>query len=276
MKRDEQNERDREERRQERLARKRAVFKQLAKEVVGSTSWALDNSVETKDMGQLHPSAAAMLFVREALAEYQIPDLKLRYAGMKRWGTGEPGDTRIKDGVITIQAEICSQSGVRQYCDIPVVVHGGRMVTPEILLHNGEPRVLAQSTFDDLIHRGDVHKAAPERKNMFVPPHEQDRAGSDLKTQLSNQGDWTQVTRKAQLEHEGLDPAERDRSQYLSPGQAVSAAHEISLTNRGGGHTTIPAGSSGKIIRDMFGDDTCYYVEFDKFGKAPVNRGDLK
>lgn len=266
-------------RRQERLNRKRTVFKQLAREVVqGNTRWNIDDAAELEtrsvDTG-VHPSVAAMQFVRDALSDYDIPSVKLRYTGMKRMGTGRLGDTSFQDGVITVQAELASLSGIKQFIDVPVIVRAGKMVYPEVMLHNGSPRVMAQSTFDDLIEQVNIYELEPERKNMFVPPSD---SGGSGRMRIRTQESWLRSAAQlgASDTPSHLDPAERDRSGHLKPGQTVTVANELHVVNRGGGKLHVPAGSKGTIIRDMFGDDSCYYVELNEFGKAPICRKDLK
>lgn len=262
-----------------RKARKQAVFKQWAKEVSAKPQWSAsgvnDDGLETRAIGTMHPSIAAMQFVKEALSEYNIPGVKFRFAGMRHVGTAAQGDT-LRNGVITIQAELSSTSGVRQYVDVPVIVNAGRMIYPEVLIHNGQPRVLAQSTIDDLVHRGDVQKVSLDRTNMFAPPNKTP-AG---KPSIAHQGPWTSVTAAANdsdpSEQAHLDPAERDRSDYLAPNQSVSLANEVIMGLRGGTRIRMPAGTKGTVVRDMFGDDSIYYVDVEGFGKAPIARKDLK
>lgn len=270
---------DHEAQRQARLERKRTVFKQLAREVVqGNARWNMDDAseLETRSVDSgVHPSVAAMQFVRDALSDYDIPSVKLRYSGMKRMGTGQLGDTGFQDGVITVQAELASLSGVKQYVDVPIIVRAGKMVYPEVMLHNGSPRVMAQSTFDDLIEQASIYELEPERKNMFVPPS--DGPAGVGRMRVRTQESWLRAAQLGTSEAPShLDPAERDRSAHLQPGAVVRTANELHVVNRGGGKTHVPAGSKGTIIRDMFGDDYCYYVELEKFGKAPICRKDLK
>lgn len=253
---------------------KRTALQAALNAHAGRTQWALGDNVETKAIGQLHPSAAAMTFVREALSEYDIPEMKLRYAGMKRGGAEGGATHKIQEGVITIQAELKSLSGVRQYVDIPVLVHQGHMVYPEVLLHNGQPRVLAQTTFDDLIAVGDIYRGETDRKHMYAVPPE---AGAlTTKPRPATQGAWTEVRKHAAVQDRThLDPAERDRSAYLMPGQKTKTAHEVAITDRGGIVTKVPAGTAVTIVRDMFGDDSCYYAEIEGYCAAPLNRKDL-
>lgn len=241
----------------------------------GKAQWSLSDDVETKSLGRLHPSAAAMSYVREALSEYAIPDFKLRYNGMKRFGGETAGSVRINEGVINIQAELKTQSGVRQYVDIPVIVHGGKMVYPQILVHEGIPRVMAKSTFEDLMAAGAITRAdGSNRKHMYAPPG--DKEGGALKTRTVSQGDWTSVQRHAAAEPSYLDPAERDRTGYLAPGQKVHTTHEVAITDRGGAVTKVPSGTEATVIRDMSGDGEWYYVDLEGYGLSPLGRASLK
>jgi hypothetical protein len=124
-------------------------------------------------IGGQHPGAAALTLVRRALASFHVPSVALRFIGMKR--TSGRDAFVMDEGVVTIEATLTSLSGPKRTVDIPVVVHAGRALMPSILIDSGLPRILAQSTFDDIVGRGEFRAVVPDRTNMFSPPSDSDR-----------------------------------------------------------------------------------------------------
>ena len=126
-------------------------------------------------LGNQHPGAAAILIVRRALSEYEIPtEVDLRYHGIKR-ASGH-GAYNVDEGIVFVQATLHSISGPRHHIDIPVIIREGRVLAPSILLHEGSPRILTQHTFDDIIGRGEFTAKMPDRPTMFAPPPDKDAA----------------------------------------------------------------------------------------------------
>lgn len=127
------------------------------------------SSIEKTPLGDMHPGLAATTLVREALGQFKIASgVDLRYTGMKR--ISGSGAHRLTDGIVWVQANLRSLSGARHYVDVPIIVHDGHMVHPEVLVHEGQTRVMAQSTFDDIIGRGESYRRSPERKHVYSPP----------------------------------------------------------------------------------------------------------
>lgn len=149
--------------------------------------WDLSEA-ETKLLDDRHPGVAAVAFVREALSEFTIPSqVKVEYSGMKR--SSGHGAHALTDGVILVKAELRSLSGARHYIDVPVAVLDRQMVYPEVLVHQGRTRVMAQSTFDDIVKQGESAQGELDRKNMYSPPpdeHDAARIRSMPKTPRIN------------------------------------------------------------------------------------------
>ena len=140
----------------------------LMREAAG---WNLSKEDDVEDgqpIGGQHPGAAALLLVRQALAEYSIPtEVDLRYHGIRRAvGHGAFG---MNEGIVFVQATLHSMSGPRHHVDIPVIVRQGRALAPSILLHNGNPRILTQNTIDDILSLGEFTAQIPDRPHMFAP-----------------------------------------------------------------------------------------------------------
>lgn len=115
-----------------------------------------------------HPGAAAILIVREALSQFDIPSqVEVTYKGMNR--LSGHGQHHLTDGLINVQASFKSLSGHKHQIDVPVIVHGGYMVFPEVFVHQGQTEVMAQSAFDDMLQRGNVYEKMQDRLNMYSP-----------------------------------------------------------------------------------------------------------
>lgn len=330
--------------RDKRQAIRREFFGDRLKRALGldkrADSWELsDLELDVMPLGDTHPGISAVMYVREALADFDVPSqVHLTYTGMKR--KSGSGAHRMKDGVVWVQAAFRSLSGVQHFVDVPVMVHAGHMVSPEVLVHNGQPRVMAQSTFDDIVGRGEVYRSEKDRKHMYCsPPNEADAARNrqrepypttstgmfsvtaalrgyhrqadiseeqERKYEQEWQGERSPESVLEEVEfllrthgrgsrdllkirdalraqlglgrqaNKGLDEAERHDDDRHAPGAEVSLANEVVLKSRGGGTRTVPAGTKGCVLRDMFGTGDVYYVEFADGCKAPVNKGDLK
>ena len=167
--------------RNQRKAARREMFGDRLKKALGvdkraADTWNIqDSDLDHSPIGDAHPGIAAVMYVREALGEYDIPSqLHLVYTGMKR--KSGSGAHHLRDGVVFVNASFRSLSGVQHNVDVPVMVHDGHMVHPELLMHNGRPRVLAQSTFDDIVGGGEIFRPQQDRKNMYsAPPAIKDR-----------------------------------------------------------------------------------------------------
>lgn len=245
-------------------------------------------------IGAQHPGAAALLIVRQALAEYRLPtEVELRYQGMKR-ASGHSGFA-MDEGIVFVEATLHSMSGPQHHVDVPVIVRGGRILAPSILIHNGNKRVLAQSTFDDIIGMGEFKVSIPDRAHMFAPPPDRDAASRPRKqvpllrpgmfsVQPSRQliagavrgfyePDVTGVLENGSLgkdvpgaEQSHLDVGERPTSGMLAPGAKVRLKTKATARDRGGVAYDVPRGSRGTVLRDVDGANWAYYVRFEELG----------
>jgi hypothetical protein len=290
------------ERRQRRRARKqRELFDHIPTELRGRTKYAgmVDDAAGFKKeaangwdlqedpegvykIGGQHPGIAAVLLVRKALAEFDIPTpMNLRFAGMKR-NVGKP-PYHIEDGHIVIRAELMSLSSVRHWIDIPVVVRNGRMLHPAVLLHNANPRVITQHTLDDILKQGEVMVRGPERRTLYSPPseHKLNRPRLPLVQPglFGTQPGRTDI--RAALKGRTAAPEHRDRAEMpstesLCSGKEIKLANEVEVRDRGGVVYTLSSGTAGTIVRDIEGDDRRYYVNFPSEGfRAPIFAEDI-
>lgn len=164
-----------------------------------------DDSLERRPVSEHgHPGAAALMLVREALSQFDLPSqVDVEYKGMKR--LSGHGQHNLRDGLIEVRVAFSSLSGAKHHIEVPVVVHAGYMVFPEVFTDDhGNVSVMAQSAFDDMLKQGDVHRRMQDRANMYSPhiTHtvniEEPVVGSGM------------FSVHAEVEHEGANPEDPD------------------------------------------------------------------
>lgn len=130
-------------------------------------------------VGSQHPGTAALLIVREALADFNLPTkVDLEFKRLRR--VSGHGAYAMDEGEVWVGATLVSVSGPRHYIEIPVMVHQGRLLSPGVLVHQGNPRIIAQGTFDDILGSGEFTAKVPDRKNMYAPPPEHGHASREV------------------------------------------------------------------------------------------------
>lgn len=67
-----------------------------------------------------------------------------------------------------------------------------------------------------------------------------------------------------------LEPAERDKAQQFHIGEEVKLTKGQLLRNRGGGTDTVPKGTTGRVVGDMFGDGLTLKIVFDSVSDQPM------
>lgn len=92
----------------------------------------------------------AVVLAREIFDNYELPSRpKLSYSGIRDGKTAAQSSS-LTDGVVTVFAEFRTRTGVLVGIDLPIEIRNGEFVEPSVIVHNGSPRVIAQSTFDDI------------------------------------------------------------------------------------------------------------------------------
>lgn len=129
---------------------------------------AYGRSVDNK-----HPGAVAMVLAREVLSQYMLPPYDVHYAGIdRRKGAGAYGTT---EGRVDVEVLLRPPTDIREPLTLPFRVVNGRMLEPSVLVYRGQPRVITQNTFDDILGRGNVFKRQlPNRSSMFGVPSRHD------------------------------------------------------------------------------------------------------
>lgn len=114
----------------------------------------------------------AVELVRDVFDKYNLPAMpKLSYSGL-RGGRTAANSSKLVDGVVTVHAAFRTSSNVQIGLDIPIEIVNGEMLEPSVIVHNGSPRIIAQSTFDDIVERNTHFENMPVRE-MYSQPIDQ-------------------------------------------------------------------------------------------------------
>lgn len=117
----------------------------------------------------------AVAMVREILDSYRLPGQpKLSYSGL-RGGKTAQNSSRLQDGVITVNASFRTYSNVSVSFDIPIEINNGELQEPSVIVHDGLARIIAQSTFDNIVERNTISDMLPVRE-LYSSPMEPDIA----------------------------------------------------------------------------------------------------
>lgn len=150
-----------------RREQKRAMAKEAA-DALWSIRQKPSENVMGEPVGSSFPGAAAVKVADRLLKQYRLPMYTLRYLASKR--VGGYGQHGMTDGCVMLSLELKSPSGPSRIVDLPVFIHQGNVLEPSTLLCDGTPRVIAQSTFDDLINDRVFMTPDTARKHMYSPP----------------------------------------------------------------------------------------------------------
>lgn len=149
--------------RKNRLARRDARAGEI-KKLAGGFSRARHDAVTTQNVG---PKAIDM--VKSVLSNFILPaGPALSYSGTRK-ARFVPTTSELDDGVVTVHAALKTHSGVGIEFDIPIEIRAGQLMEPSVLVVNGAPKIIAQSSFDDIVHMNSIHDPVHARE-MFAPP----------------------------------------------------------------------------------------------------------
>jgi hypothetical protein len=153
-------------------ARRAARLEKMEK--VGDAITSFKNKLNKKITSQnIGPQAVAL--VREVFTNFKLPmPPHLGYSGLRQAKVNE--DTNgLENGVVTVHGEFKTASGVNVGFDVPVEICDGKLLEPSVLLVAGAPRIIAQSTFDNINRMNSAYEVMPVR-DMYAPPLDDDRA----------------------------------------------------------------------------------------------------
>lgn len=201
------------------------------------------------------PQAIAM--VRQIFDAYSLPNRpKLGCSGVR--AARLASNNKVDAGVITVHAEFRTKTGVNVGIDVPVEVRGGELIEPSVIVFNGSPRVIAQSTFDNVVASNTFHEQARIRSMYSAPlPVEQS------KRELENRRDQTRVNKglfSASVNRRALRDAMAGRTAQMAP----PSGQELETPDAPPGPRTVATWEDGTgEPEDGFGDYSATKVCFD-------------
>jgi hypothetical protein len=111
----------------------------------------------------------AVLMARQLLDGYHLTSQpKLSYSGL-RGGKVASHSSKVEEGVVTVHASMQTASSINVAFDIPMEIVAGEILEPSVLIYNGFARIMAQSTFDDIISNNTLKETLPVR-DMYSAP----------------------------------------------------------------------------------------------------------
>lgn len=254
-------------------AKKAALYSSLAGTFVKSASGGLTK----QNLG-----TKAIDYVHSYLSEFALPGTpKLSYMNARVASSVDSYD--VDSGTIVVAATMHTPSGIRVDFDVPLNIINGQFLEPSMIVVNGEPRVLAQSTFDSLMQSCSIYDIKPDRK-LYSPPSE---TSSRLILRRPSSGMFNTTTfrqlvssksyksdditdgcvilhetssRSAGMFDDSLDPGE-SHSSRATEGHGT-LAEELEVKDRGGVMYTYPKGTKVTILRDHTGDGEQCVVRF--------------
>jgi hypothetical protein len=123
-----------------------------------------DERLTTQNAGLM-----AVAMARELFDNYRLPTQpKLSYSGLRNGKTAR-NSSKLQDGVITVHASFRTFSNVVVDLDVPFEIHEGKLLEPSVVIHNGAPRIIAQSTFDHIVENNTAFDTLPVRE-MYSQP----------------------------------------------------------------------------------------------------------
>jgi len=273
--------------REKRLQRRAARLAGIQK-YAGSvfTPFYRTNRLTTQNVGP-----AAMEFVRSVLAEYAIPSMPLlSYSGTRK--ANIDGNIDIIDGVVTISASMKTPSGIGVAFDVPVLIRGGEMQEPSVIIYKGVPRLLSQSTFDSIVADNTIidryparsmYSAPDENVGTHKPPVRRNRGNvfsfsasrdairsaialggyrRSYESEIGMGGNASVERAVNKLACDSWDPAERGVGSVHSSSNVRKLKRDITVKDRGGVAHVYKAGSEVTLLRDLDGTGKYFVAQF--------------
>lgn len=233
-----------------------------------------DDKITTQNAG-----VKAVAFVRDILNAYRLPGHpQLSYSGVRN-GRTAANSSRLTDGVVTINASFKTYSNVGISFDVPIEINGGKLQEPSVIVHDGQARIIAQSTFDALVERSTIQDTLPVRELYSSPmPHQiaKDLYANRIKQPRLNRGMFSVSANSENLRRAmrgqkiaQMPPMSDNKPQLVETkhDDAASASIHIfsdgtkiyDMPNAGYAHITMPDGS--QEVLGPGGTDNPYDLE---------------
>ena len=109
----------------------------------------------------------AIELVSGSLNSYRLPSkFNLGYSGIRR---AMISSGTVDSAVVTVHAEFKTRTGVNLGIDIPVEIRNGELIEPSVFMHNGIPKIIAQSSFDEIVKDSTIFDYLPVRAMYSAP-----------------------------------------------------------------------------------------------------------
>lgn len=188
-------------------------------------------SIPTQETG-----LRAIAMASQVLSNYVLPNKpSLRYSGVHKAKTAKKGG--ITDGVVTVNASFRTPSGVTTAFDMPIEIRAGEILEPSVVVFNGVPKIIAQSTFDHMSDIGTFYQNSQDRSIYGSPlTNDQAKHTSRIKSKRINKGLFSSPSNRlavkdaiagkhAQLQDESMGPDQQmseipdmtDEAELLNP-----------------------------------------------------------
>lgn len=145
---------------------KKGLSKNYTSGVVQKRGWnieensASDNKVTSKSVYK-----KAVTFARDFLNNFNVGGrVDIKFNTVRNASYTEKGI--IENGDINLDVQIRTLSGVKIKGELNIPIRSSQLLEPSVIIINGNARVIAQSTFDDIVKRGTF------KRNRFKGPEQ--------------------------------------------------------------------------------------------------------
>jgi len=148
---------------------RRAERVKTASKVSGTFNKLSERYTASHKLTTQNAGLSAVAMVRGIISHYRMPsEPKLGYSGLRNIRTAA-NSSKVTDGVVVVTASVRTPTNVYINFDVPIEIRNGELLEPSVIVHNGAPRVIAQSTFDEITTRHTAHEIMPVRE-MYSKP----------------------------------------------------------------------------------------------------------
>jgi hypothetical protein len=131
---------------------------------------------------------------------------QLSYNNVRRVKYSSYDPAAVVDAELLFNIRMASKSGVICHATIPVNVKAGMVIPPSIIMYEDRPRIIAQSTVDEIINRHTSYSLEPLR-GQFSPP----LSGEELDIGVSNRNELGYQPREVNMDATGVRRTNRRR-----------------------------------------------------------------
>lgn len=161
-----------EERFTNKIVSKTAKIANSLKGVFQLQGWTIPGVEEYEFLTSKNVYHKAVNFVNEFLSNYDMPgraDVKFNRMRNSAY-VGGSVDKEVTAGDITLDVQFLTLSGMRVNAELTIPIRDGQFIEPSTLFIDGNSRVIAQSTFDDVARKGRVVRQMTKNPEDILTP----------------------------------------------------------------------------------------------------------